>query len=129
MEPGERAGLGTYHEENIEVVGEKLAGFICRDFDIVRKPVEHAATGALGTFLKNRTAARPVIDKAKCTRCGTCVRHCPVTPKAVDWVNGDEKRPPEHNYTRCIRCFCCQELCPESAISVKTPLLGRLFYR
>jgi uncharacterized protein (DUF362 family)/Pyruvate/2-oxoacid:ferredoxin oxidoreductase delta subunit len=129
FEPGERAGLGTYHDENIEVVGEKVEGFICEDFDVVRKPVEHATSGRIRIIIKNRTSARPVIDKSKCTHCGTCVLHCPVTPKAVDWVDGDEKRPPEHNYNRCIRCFCCQELCPDGAISIKTPWLGRLFYR
>jgi len=128
-EPGERAGLGTYHYENIEVVGGNVADFICRDFDVVRKPVEHATSGRIRTFIKNRTSARPFIDKALCTKCGICVRHCPATPKAVDWVGGDESRPPAHNYNRCIRCFCCQELCPEGAISIKEPWLGKLFYR
>ena len=127
--PGEKAGLGTYRYENIEVVGGKVDDFICKDFDVVRKPVEHITSGALRTFFKNRTNPRPVIDKALCTRCGTCVQHCPVTPKAVDWVNGDRSHPPSHNYDRCIRCFCCQELCPESAISIKQTLLGRLFFR
>lgn len=128
-EPGERAGLGTYHEANIEVVGEKVDDFTCPDFDVVRKPVEHASSGRIRIFIKNRTSARPAINKDLCTKCGTCVKHCPVTPKAVDWVNGDESRPPAHNYSRCIRCFCCQELCPEGAISVKETVLGKLFYR
>ncbi len=129
MAPGEKAGLGTYHDANIEVVGDKADGFICKDFDVVRKPVEHAASGALRIFFKNRTNPRPVIDSAVCTKCGTCVKHCPVTPKAVDWVGGDEKLPPKHYYDRCIRCFCCQELCPEGAISIKETLLGKIFYR
>ena len=127
--PGEKAGLGTYHYENIEVVGGNVDDFICTDFDVVRKPVEHIASGAIRKFFKNRTNPRPVIDKELCTKCGTCVRHCPVTPKAVDWVDDDESRPPAHDYGRCIRCFCCQELCPEGAISIKETLLGRLFFR
>jgi uncharacterized protein (DUF362 family)/NAD-dependent dihydropyrimidine dehydrogenase PreA subunit len=127
--PGEKAGLGTYHEENIEVAGANVNDFICPDFDVVRKPVEHAASGALRTYIKNRINPRPVINKALCTRCGICVQHCPVTPKAVDWLNGDQSRPPAHNYGRCIRCFCCQELCPEGAISIKNTLLGRIFFR
>jgi uncharacterized protein (DUF362 family) len=127
--PGEKAGLGTYHDENIEVVGANVEDFICHDFDVIRKPVEHAASGAIRTFIKNQTNPRPVIDKALCTRCDTCVRHCPVTPKAVDWIDGDQVRPPAHHYGRCIRCFCCQELCPEGAISIKETLLGRLFFR
>lgn len=126
---GEKAGLGTYHDENIEVVDANVDDFICSDFDVVRQPVEHAASGAIRTFIKNRTSPRPVINKALCTKCGICVRHCPARPKAVDWLNGDQSRTPAHNYNRCIRCFCCQELCPDGAISIKNTLLGRLFFR
>jgi uncharacterized protein (DUF362 family)/NAD-dependent dihydropyrimidine dehydrogenase PreA subunit len=129
MEPGEKAGLGTYHFENMEIVGENLEGFICKDFDIVRKPVEHAASGMIKTFMKNRISPRPFIDKKTCISCGTCVRHCPVNPKAVDWVKGDHTRAPKYNYDRCIRCFCCQEMCEAGAISIKETLLGRIFYR
>jgi MinD superfamily P-loop ATPase len=127
--PGEKSGLGTYHYENIEIVGAKVEDYICPDFDVVRKPVVSSAGGSIGRFMKNRFSPRPVIDKALCNQCGTCVKHCPVTPKAVDWVGGDKTRPPAHNYSRCIRCFCCQELCPQGAISVQTPWPGKIFYR
>ena len=126
--PGEKSGLGTYHYENIEIVGDDVDSFICRDFNVVRKPPVPAATGGFGKFVKNHASPRPVIDERLCTSCGTCVKHCPVTPKAVDWLDGDESRPPIYNYSRCIRCFCCQEMCPEGAISVKEPLLGKLFF-
>lgn len=129
MAPGEKAGLGTYHEDNIEILGDNIENFICKDFDVVRKPKEHESSGVLRNFLKNRTNPRPVIDKTLCVKCGICVSHCPVNPKAVDWINGDKTRPPQHNYNRCIRCFCCQELCPEGAIAIKETLLGKIFYR
>jgi uncharacterized protein (DUF362 family)/ferredoxin len=129
FEPGERAGLGTYHDDNIEVVGENVEAFICQDFDIVRKPPVAYPGERMWAFLKNRTCPRPVINKTLCISCGTCVQHCPVTPKAVNWSKGDESRPPVHNYNLCIRCFCCQELCPEGAISINKPLLGRIFFR
>jgi formate hydrogenlyase subunit 6/NADH:ubiquinone oxidoreductase subunit I len=54
---------------------------------------------------------------------------CPVEPKAVDWRKGAESQPPTHDYDRCIRCYCCQESCPEGAISVQSTLLGKIFYR
>ena len=127
--PGEKSGLGTYHYENIEILGAKVEDFICRDFDVVRKPPVSAAGGRLSRFIKNRTSPRPAIAKALCNSCGTCVKHCPVNPKAVDWVGGDESRPPAYNYDRCIRCFCCQETCPQGAIFVETPWLGEVFYR
>jgi NAD-dependent dihydropyrimidine dehydrogenase PreA subunit len=126
---GEKAGMGTYHYDDIEFLGDNIENFICKDFNVVRRPVEHAASGALRTFFKNRVSPRPVMDKDKCSKCGICVQHCPVNPLAVDWVNEDYTRPPKHNYDRCIRCFCCQEMCPEGAISIKETLLGRVFYR
>ena len=128
-EPGEKAGLGTYHAENIELLGESIESFLDLSFDVNREPVDSSSGGPLRTFIKNRITQRPVIDKTKCTLCGTCVRMCPVEPKAVDWNNGVKTKPPEHNYDRCIRCYCCQETCPEGAIFIHSPLLARVFPR
>lgn len=141
FEPGEEAGLGTYRKENIELLGENIEGLVCKDFDVVRKrrlptPVAEDGKGLkakihgwLLSFIKKTICQRPVIDKEKCTSCGTCVRSCPVKPKAVDWHRGNESRPPVHDYNLCIRCFCCQEYCPEGAISVREPLIGRVMSR
>ena len=129
MAPGEKAGLGTYHDENIEVLGDKVEEFICKDFDVVRRPKEHATSGTARAYFKNLVSARPVIDKDLCTMCGICIKHCPVTPKAVDWLDGDKTSPPVYNYNRCIRCYCCQELCPEGAITIEDTFLGKLFSR
>jgi len=128
-EPGERAGLGTYHYENIEVVGDSVNSFVDEDFAVVRKPPVSEPSGPLRTFLKNRICPRPTIDKTICTNCGTCVEMCPVTPGAVDWHTGDKSRPPAFKYDRCVHCYCCQELCPEGAVTIRDTLLGRLLFR
>ena len=128
-EPGERAGLGTYRYDNIEIMGEAVESFIARDFDVVRKPPVAIRHRPMRTFLKNRLCPRPIIDEAICTSCGTCVEVCPVKPKAVGWHDGDESRPPTFQYDRCIRCYCCQELCPEGAVTIRETLLGKLFFR
>ena len=127
--PGEKSGLGTYRSEHIEILGEGIETFIDTGFDVIRKPPMHCSTSRLRTFVKNRICERPTIDKAKCNNCGTCVKMCPVEPKAVDWHDGDESRPPKHIYGRCIRCYCCQETCPEGAIWVENPLLGKVLVR
>ena len=127
--PGEKAGLGTYHYENIEILGENIESLISNDFVVVRNPPVATPGGHLMTFLKNQKCPNPIIDKTICTNCGTCVKLCPVTPKAVNWHSGDKSRPPTYKYDRCIRCFCCQELCPEGAVSVRETLLGRIFFR
>ncbi|MFR7619852.1 MAG: NADH-quinone oxidoreductase subunit I [Blautia sp.] len=38
--------------------------------------------------------------------------------KAVRFDNG-RRNPPVYDYKKCIRCFCCQEMCPHQAIQVK----------
>ena len=52
--PGERSGLGTYHDENIEIVGDEIEQFRARDFDIVRKPPVSTKGNHLKRFLKTR---------------------------------------------------------------------------
>ena len=125
--PGEKAGLGTYHTENIELMGEALESFVDTSFEINRTPPMPGSGGRFRVFLKNRITQRPVIDKAKCTCCGTCITMCSVQPKAVDWHKGNESRPPRFDYDLCIRCYCCQETCPEGAIYLSSPLLARIY--
>jgi Pyruvate/2-oxoacid:ferredoxin oxidoreductase delta subunit len=122
--PGMKWGLGTFVEEEIELVGDGLAPLICGDFAVNRAKVKRQIPPGAGFIVNHFVAPRPAIDERLCTRCGTCVQVCPVTPKAVDWRDGTRSRPPRHLYDRCIRCYCCQELCPEKAISVRRGLFG-----
>jgi len=127
--PGELSGLGTYHSEKIELAGDSLESFVTPGFDVVRSAPVRCSSGGLRNFLKNQICEKPVINKAKCTACGTCVKMCPVDPKAVDWHKGDKSKPPSYKYGRCIRCFCCQEVCPEGAISIVKPVLANVISR
>ncbi len=126
--PGEQAGLGTYHYDNIDLAGDEIEGFIDKSFEVVRRPPVPSGKNRLAVFIKNRICPRPVIDRGLCTNCGTCVKMCPVDPKAVDWHSGDRSKQPTHKYGRCIRCFCCGEVCPEAAITTRNTLLGRIFF-
>ncbi len=127
--PGEKSGLGTYHYENIDIVGDDIQAFVVGDFVVVRKPVPPAASGFIRTMIKNRATPRPVMDTAKCTACGTCIEMCPVGLPALYWMLTEAGKKPKYNYDECIRCYCCQETCPEGAISIKTPWAGKVFFR
>jgi uncharacterized protein (DUF362 family)/Pyruvate/2-oxoacid:ferredoxin oxidoreductase delta subunit len=122
--PGRRWGLGTHEAEEIEVVGDAVASARNGDFDVRRDRSLDLSLNGMMTVVSNLIAQRPVILKDRCVRCGQCVEACPVTPKAVDWHDGNRKRPPSYKYLRCIRCFCCQEICPHQAITVKKTALN-----
>ena len=118
-----------YDPSTVEILGEGIEPFIMPDFDVNRSRA--STTGPHGFYMdlfKNWVTPRPVINPEKCTKCGRCVRVCPVEPKALSFKNG-RRESPVHAYNHCIRCYCCQEMCPEEAISIETPPLGRFFNR
>ncbi|MBN1953955.1 MAG: DUF362 domain-containing protein [Anaerolineae bacterium] len=126
---GEVGGLGQ--ASPVEILGDPLASFFTPDFAVDRRREAAAGKRRFLRRLVNRwVVPRPVVVPENCTRCGTCVRVCPVTPKAIDF-RGEEGRdaPPQHDYQLCIRCYCCQELCPANAITIEIPPLGRLIHR
>jgi uncharacterized protein (DUF362 family)/ferredoxin len=125
---GEAFGLGRFSE--IEFVGDPIDESVASDFDVNRSP--RSTTGGPGRrsrVARRLVVPRPVIRPERCTRCGTCVSVCPVSPKAVRFADETRACPPEHHYEQCIRCYCCQEMCPERAIEIEVPLLGRLVRR
>jgi uncharacterized protein (DUF362 family)/Pyruvate/2-oxoacid:ferredoxin oxidoreductase delta subunit len=129
---GDAWGLGHAAVEAIQILGDDLSTFIEPTFVVDRRPRSTKEPGFFGRLLKDQIVPKPVIERGKCETCGVCVNVCPVQPKAVDFVPGAEgepKTPPVYSYDRCIRCYSCQELCPEKAIRIVTPPLGRLLHR
>ena len=57
---------------------------------------------------------------SNCRACGKCATHCPA--KAITIKKGRAKV----KQNKCIRCYCCQELCPFNAVRFKKPLFYRL---
>ncbi len=125
MIAGVKAGLGSYQERDIELLGDPLESFYSPAFDVKRGTDSDLRKIPRSAFLKNLIVPKPHIIEAGCVKCGVCIKVCPVKPKVLDWPDGDDTRPPVYDYSRCIRCYCCQELCPESTIDVKIPLVRR----
>lgn len=123
---GEKMGLGTWKEEEIDVLltdgtvwpmAEVVKRFGNPSFHVDRTQVRHNIWTKMAKAL-NLFQKKPYIEEEKCIRCGICVKSCPVVGKAVDFRNG-KGNPPTYDYKKCIRCFCCQEMCPQKAIKVK----------
>jgi uncharacterized protein (DUF362 family)/Pyruvate/2-oxoacid:ferredoxin oxidoreductase delta subunit len=106
--------------EEVAIIGPDLAGLRPKRF----RPAPSSDVGfglpaPMKRALRNTITARPEIA-AGCVRCGDCVRHCP--PHAMT-LDGEGVHI---DYHACIRCFCCQELCPHGAIRTRQGTLLRL---
>jgi len=60
----------------------------------------------------------PVVNKKKCVGCGECVRSCP--QKTIVFTESKKKKKLALiRHADCIKCYCCQELCPFDAIKIR----------
>jgi uncharacterized protein (DUF362 family)/Pyruvate/2-oxoacid:ferredoxin oxidoreductase delta subunit len=134
---GSEYGLGNIDFENIEIYNE--SGIITIEqavelygdskFDVYRGTTEDAQIKILKPVL-SLLKKRPYIIKKKCISCGICVKSCPIGEKALKFPNKNAgNKVPKYDYNYCIRCYCCQELCPQKAIEVKIPVLTKLIDR
>lgn len=122
---GEKMGLGTWKSSQIEVVTpdgvlspeEIQKKYGNPKFRVDRKKIK--GRNVMDTFrIFGIFRKKPYIVKDQCRKCGVCVSACPVEGKAIRFKNG-RTNPPVYDYKKCIRCFCCQEMCPHRAIRVK----------
>jgi uncharacterized protein (DUF362 family)/NAD-dependent dihydropyrimidine dehydrogenase PreA subunit len=117
---------GRYDPEKIQFLGEPIQNSILEDFEVNRSNASTTGTqGFYMSLLKQCVTPRPIILPDRCTQCGRCVQVCPASPKSLSFENG-RNQSPVYDYQACIRCYCCQEMCPEEAIAIRTPFLGRI---
>ncbi|HPV40773.1 MAG TPA: DUF362 domain-containing protein [Spirochaetota bacterium] len=69
-------------------------------------------------FFANLVRSKLVLNKELCKKCGICKKECPTGAMQMDDY-------PRIDQAKCIRCLCCQELCPDAAWSLKG-LMGRM---
>lgn len=120
---GRIAGLGTDSIENIEVRGEQIDNVMDKTFVAVRKPPVPLPGNRFLSEIRRLFLPRPVINKDLCIVCKKCIQVCPVEPKVLGMIKN--KKTPQYDYRRCIRCYCCHEMCPAKAIHIHEPALKK----
>jgi len=107
--------------EQLKLFGPPLEQLRIRNFRAAKATdVNFGLKGFWKNTLKHSLTARPVVAPEQCQLCHDCVNHCP--PEAMQIT----QHKLQIDYDRCIRCFCCQELCPHGALHTKQGLLLRL---
>ena len=111
-------------EEDIIYNGPEIATIIKKGFKKV--PVSTTNNIALKFVMKRikflkKLERRPVFIHENCTGCQKCVNICPVQAilplpsKKTHIVLTDNK---------CIRCFCCSEVCMDNAVVIRRKVFG-----
>lgn len=104
-------GLGR---DEIEVKGETIEEMKVTRFRLPKLTrVDWHLPGFLQNLIQDAIASKPVGHEEACKDCGLCVEICP--PKGLSRT----EKGLSFDYGKCIRCFCCQEICPEGAITVQ----------
>ena len=131
LEEGKTRGLSVTDADALTVLSEEsLADFAVGDF---KKP-ETSGDGRGGSMFKilpklfggrlnTWLQPKPAIGGA-CVGCGECMRSCPRHTITIAEKNGKKRAVIDHS--ACIRCWCCQELCPFKAVKIKKNPLIRL---
>jgi len=74
----------------------------------------------LHDFLRRHTLALPVCNDSLCELCSQCWTLCPAN--AIDVFNHKIK----FDYKKCIRCYCCIEICPYGALHAQETVGGKI---
>ncbi|MBN2123980.1 MAG: DUF362 domain-containing protein [Deltaproteobacteria bacterium] len=118
-----RRGIGATDEEALILRGDPPDAFRVPGFSVPSLDSLGVMPGLFGWFTKRFLVSKPVHMGDACTGCGQCAGICPA--KALTLTGQGIL----FDYGRCIRCYCCQEVCPEDAIRFKQGLLVRLLNR
>ncbi len=113
-------GLG---KGGVVAVGKSIEEVKIKNFNLPSfQRIDWNLPGFIRKPLKNAFDSKPVVNKEICKECNQCIKFCP--PEAIK----ANKKGLIFDYGKCIRCFCCQEICPEGAIIIQpgwaTKLIG-----
>jgi ferredoxin len=111
-------------EEEIIYDGPEISSITKKGFTKI--PISTTNNIALKFVLKRikflkKLERRPVFIHENCTGCQKCVNICPVQAivpsplKKTHILLSDKK---------CIRCFCCSEVCTDSAVEIRRKVFG-----
>lgn len=110
--------------DDIEIIGDDINSFVKKDFVLPKTGSMHFLGDNppkfMEAFVKKNLHPKPIFNSKLCVGCGDCALNCPAKIITI------ENRFPHVDMDKCIRCFCCQELCPMKAVSVHRPLLLKI---
>ena len=111
--------LGASSLSEIEVSGANLAENAVTDFEIPSNFMHRLVPRGLLGILRKHIWIHPRENPAACRLCNMCVESCPVQAIA------STGQALQFDYTKCVTCLCCHEICPHNAIEFDMSWLAR----
>ncbi len=117
---------------SVEVLGNEIASLAVENYKTVipdgYRPFATSMPKWMQPIVHKLTTQRPAVSRRKCRGCKKCYEHCPV--KAISMVPTKKGGVPKakFDYSKCIRCYCCQELCPFGLVKVKSGLVYKIMH-
>ena len=133
LDEGARRGFCPKSADELCVLSDKkLSDFAVDDFqkpDTAKRGIGSSMLANLPTMFGGHLNAwlqpRPVINKKVCVGCGECERSCPRHTISMRAGKNGKKQAFIID-EGCIKCYCCQELCPFKAVKIKKNPIIRL---
>jgi uncharacterized protein (DUF362 family)/Pyruvate/2-oxoacid:ferredoxin oxidoreductase delta subunit len=116
-------GLLLKSIDDITISGVEPESITIHDF---KRILSGKASGIVFNYLQGkipflrRFDRRPVFRSSLCINCAKCITICPFKALSFDT---ESKNTVLLDDPKCIRCFCCQEVCMERAIEIKRKVL------
>ncbi len=111
-------------EDDINYDGPPLDDLIVNGF--TRVPISSNSNISLQFIMRRvkplrKLERRPVFIHKNCTGCLKCVKICPVNAISANrlLVNHIDLTD-----SKCIRCFCCSEVCTDKAVEIRRKVIG-----
>ena len=117
-------GIWLTSSEEIDYDGPDLNSLIKKNFKRIHVTRD---TNVSLKFIKNRIQflrkfdRRPVFVHNNCTGCRECIKIC---PKNAISMHHEKENFVVLTDRKCIRCFCCSEVCKYKAVDVRIKLFG-----
>jgi len=115
---GERE-LGAARLEDVQLSGAEVGDVAVSDFEIPSNFLHRLVPRGLLGLLRRHVWIHPRENRHACTLCNMCVDSCPV--RAIS----NSGQSLEFDYTKCVTCLCCHEICPHGAIEFDMSWLAR----
>jgi ferredoxin len=111
FDSGRARGMGEWRLGAVSILGDYASPPALKGFDVPKEISVGPRMGKVLGGMVDMLKRRPVVDLKLCRNCGSCVASCPVqaidpATKAID-------------YSKCIECLCCHEMCMFKAVELR----------